>query len=210
MVLPYVEQTPLFDRFNFNVGPGDPANHVLAGTVLPVFRCPSETAHETFTFEIGRNCSKVKGPYVTWPMANYAMNWQQFELVGVDGAAKFAKVSDGLSNTIMLGERAVKHHIFGQSAILTACAVSADAWGYGAGGNVEISATVRCERISGPKEMGAPANDDLGQICLSSYHAGGAQVTLFDGHVQFIPLTIDQETLRRLADPRDGLPVGKF
>ncbi len=198
MVLPYVEQAALFDQFNFNLEPGKPANRLLAGTSLPGFRCPSEPADEMITFVVGRNCSRGPSPQVTWPMANYGLN----DLVG---GLEFAHVKDGLSNTIMHGERAVKHHVFGKSALLTACPVSADAWGYGAGGNVEMYGAVICADISGPKDM-----KYFDAICLSSYHRGGAQVNFVDGHVRLIPLFIAEETLQRLADPRDGQPVGDY
>jgi len=209
MVLPHVEQSGLYGRFNFKLEPADAANSVLAGTVLPVFRCPSETADETHTLWLMRNCSRKPGPTVTWPKANYGMN----ELVGGGRylhGVRFRDVSDGLSNTMTLGERAVKHHIMNKSAQLTACAVSADASGADALGNVDITTTVLCERISGPKDMGSWQNMGQDAICLSSYHPGGAQVVFFDGHVRFVPLTINQEILRRLADPQDDKIVGEF
>ncbi len=41
MLLPYLDLSPLYNRFNFNVTPGDPLNDVVTNTKVPVFLCPS-------------------------------------------------------------------------------------------------------------------------------------------------------------------------
>lgn len=193
MVLPHVEQTGLFDQFNFDLEPTDAANRTLAGTMLPVFRCPSEARAETATFTISRVSSRGCSPEVTWPMANYGLNH-------LLGETRFSDVQDGLSNTIMLGENTVSE----TGWVLFSLAVSTTAWGYWSDKNKETLAFVACTSVSWPKKK----NRDLWSLC--SYHPGGAQVTFFDGHVRLIPLTINEGTLLRLADPRDGEPVGDF
>jgi len=43
-----------------------------------------------------------------------------------------------------------------------------------------------------------------------SGHIGGCQAVLGDGSVRFLSENLSFETLRRLANPKDGLPVGDF
>jgi len=45
---------------------------------------------------------------------------------------------------------------------------------------------------------------------LTSYHTGGVQVALGDGSVRFITENMDLENLKRLATRDEGLPVGEF
>jgi prepilin-type N-terminal cleavage/methylation domain-containing protein/prepilin-type processing-associated H-X9-DG protein len=42
LVLPYLEQTPLFSKISFS-GPLDPANDAVAATVVPAYICPSDS-----------------------------------------------------------------------------------------------------------------------------------------------------------------------
>lgn len=43
LLLPYLEQQPLFDRYNFSIHFVDPANQAVTRTSLPVFECPEAT-----------------------------------------------------------------------------------------------------------------------------------------------------------------------
>ena len=48
------------------------------------------------------------------------------------------------------------------------------------------------------------------QFLHGTQRSGGAHFLMADGAVRFVSQNIDQETLRRLADPMDGQPVGEF
>jgi prepilin-type processing-associated H-X9-DG protein len=196
MVLPYAEQNGLYDQFDFGLEPTRTANRDLAGTVLPLFRCASETAVETVTFTV-RGCGAGTDTKVTWPVANYGLNYRIYDY-------RFAHVRDGLSNTILLGESPVFEGNWLGWPLLVSRAVSSNADGYTGSKDVISESGIHCYRIFRGNDK------NRNPFCLSSYHAGGAQVVFFDGHVRWIPVTIDQETLRRLADPQDGKPVGDF
>lgn len=198
MVLPFIEQTGLSDQFNFNLEPAHTANRDLAGTLLPVFRCPSEKAAMA-TFKIYAVQGSGINLEVTWPLANYGLN--DF----ADGY-RFAEVTDGLSNTIMAGENAVFDGMYyGLRPELFSLGVfAADVLGYSGDKGVMLSSVVHGFTIANPKD-----EKWLGYR-LSSYHPGGAQAAFFDGHVRLLPQTIDEETLERLMLPDDGEPVGDF
>lgn len=202
MILPYVEQAGLCDEFNFSLGPAENANRDFVGTALPVFRCPSERPAETVTFKVYAFEGYDDHPKVTWPLANYGMNWY------LSWGLRFAEVTDGLSNTILLGERAVFDGRCAGQKVLASLAVSAVAEGYGSGKDVSLGETVLgwyCNfSIADPRDKVWKGWQ------MSSYHPGGAEVVFCDGHVRFLPRTMDQETLERLAYYSDGQPVGDF
>src|SRR5262245_11258369 len=51
-LLPFVEQDNVFKQIRFDLDIGDPANAAIRVTVLPVFRCPSDSAQPTFTVDV--------------------------------------------------------------------------------------------------------------------------------------------------------------
>jgi prepilin-type N-terminal cleavage/methylation domain-containing protein/prepilin-type processing-associated H-X9-DG protein len=90
-LLPYVEQAPLYANLNTNtVAFG--ANAYTTGTVPPIYLCPADPAAST-----------VANPYFSgYARTNYLVSEQVS-----DGGSKYnlSVISDGLSNTIMVGER---------------------------------------------------------------------------------------------------------
>jgi len=119
----------------------------------------------------------------------------------------FAAVSDGLSNTIAVGE------------ILTT--QTDHSWNNGwlsfNGGNshmttiIPINVPVQedvgwCGTLSPPS---GPANWNL-SFGYKSRHSGGAQFVLGDGSVRFIRQTIDMKTYVYLGQRKDGQPVSDY
>jgi prepilin-type N-terminal cleavage/methylation domain-containing protein/prepilin-type processing-associated H-X9-DG protein len=90
-LLPYVEQAPLYATLNTtNVAFG--ANSYTTGFVPPTFLCPSDPA-----------ASNVANPYFSgYARTNYLVSEQVS-----DGGSQYNMnvITDGLSNTIMAGER---------------------------------------------------------------------------------------------------------
>jgi prepilin-type processing-associated H-X9-DG protein len=116
----------------------------------------------------------------------------------------FASISDGLSNTLLIGEKHVRRDGLG----LASNGDDAYYSGYNyntaqrsAGWYTDTGSTVHQN-----KPLMKPT-DAASTIRFGSWHTGVCNFVFCDGSVHSLPVNIDIETLRRLADRDDGLPV---
>ena len=109
MLLPLLEQGPLYRQFNFNVPVWDNANIAPRTKHLPVFLCPSDPVSEQQFVMMGGPPAEeyAAGCYV----ANFGppdLDANQEQRDGVfsrNSSTRFADVRDGLSQTLFVGER---------------------------------------------------------------------------------------------------------
>jgi Protein of unknown function (DUF1559) len=86
LILPYMEQQALYERYNFNEPWDGPNNRKLHNVIMKSYCCPSRSDKQPKT---ETNYVVVVGPQTMWPG---------------DKATKLTDVKDGTSNTIMLVE----------------------------------------------------------------------------------------------------------
>jgi prepilin-type N-terminal cleavage/methylation domain-containing protein len=125
-------------------------------------------------------------------------------------SAKFRDVSDGLTNTIFVGETTPlcsDHHRNGWFHFNAP-------WGVTSGG---VNWPIRnCEGdpVTPAANMPVPGcherNDHGYAQSFRSKHTGGAHVLLGDGGTLFVSENIDYLTLQKLGDRRDGEEIGDF
>jgi prepilin-type N-terminal cleavage/methylation domain-containing protein/prepilin-type processing-associated H-X9-DG protein len=101
-----VEQAPLASRINVSLGIGNSANASARIQTVPVFRCPSDATPATFT-TAGTAVEIAHANYV----GSFGNNDPEENLSAGNGMlyrnskVKIAHVTDGVSNTVMVGER---------------------------------------------------------------------------------------------------------
>jgi prepilin-type N-terminal cleavage/methylation domain-containing protein len=233
-LLPFVEQPALYQQFVLRTSTGafvsltDARNQAARATRLPLMLCPSDDFN-TEPFVEGANQS------VVWERGNYAanagslwfhdgglgMNWQGWYMpppnkewpltrgvMGPNISAKFAEITDGLSNTMLLGEIRTGLSSRDRRGIWAMGQVGASmlAWhGYGGDDNGPNPCNeladdfIECSEVQ--NSLGAQRLTTECMTCwtggidqqqaVRSKHPGGVLIALADGSVHFIANTIN-------------------
>jgi prepilin-type N-terminal cleavage/methylation domain-containing protein/prepilin-type processing-associated H-X9-DG protein len=222
-ILPYIEQTPLFDSITFDQesvfnanwavaggGAGTPGsrtalNIIACQTFLPVLRCPA--------FEGPRNM-KDWG-YENWPVdnrvpatyianasgtrttdtsaGNCAVDWaNENGIFFYLSKIKLTGITDGTSNTILVGET-LPDVTPGTGALESAAGARADHWYFG-GDDIDDGYDFS-EHLG---STGVPINSLL-EVAYGSRHPSGANFVFADGSVRFIGTSVSPATFTALG-----------
>jgi prepilin-type N-terminal cleavage/methylation domain-containing protein len=200
-ILPFVEQGPLYDRWDFRTSVL--GNRLVAETDIPLFYCPSRRSYVTnqaimfANWANGGNdyggclggCNGYHncGSHETWVVATGRRPLDSCRgIFGVQSARRIADVTDGTSNTIIVGE--VQRLDLG-----TDVTTSRDGWAVG-GVSTHFST---CS--DGCKGINAEHFEEPG-----SHHDNGALFATADGAVHYLSETIDTKVLRALGSMGEG------
>ena len=197
-LLPFMEGNNVANKIDWRIGIEDTIHKDVRETVVATFSCPSDPFDNTF--EIGEESAShthnvdegVKLFRVS--KSNYIAMFGTFELEDSpyrgDGMyygnskTKFRDVTDGLSNTLMVGERS------GQ--------LGGSLWQ----GNIPEAAEANA-RIVGVADH--VPNSTAGHFeDFRSYHTGGANFLRADCSVQWLPQTINEEVYKAMATRSGG------
>jgi prepilin-type N-terminal cleavage/methylation domain-containing protein len=227
MVLPYMEQNNLYNTLIFResgVGNWDSgsANTIACETVVSTFRCPSMPLPEHMDYNgiTRRVPSSYRGnagsdissdDTSTRPVPNT----KSLEMIDLDGIfyacskTRFADVTDGLSNTIFIGEshtdpdfvkdgQGMDFWIIG-SPQADPCACN------GGTGGTEFTEAVGSTFVQLNAQIKAPGvSGQLMELSFGSYHVGGAMMMMGDGSISFVSDTIDATVFRALGSRNMG------
>lgn len=138
----------------------------------------------------------------------------------VNGATRFRDVTDGLSSTLMLGERAYEYPGITAAGVPTQNKSLAATMFMQGAGTLKASesnpsywqATASlgtCSDVQPPNRKSPGAQEWIRSV-FSSNHAGGAQFCLGDGSVRFISENINGTTYGRLGNMNYGSIPGEF
>ena len=209
MILPELDQGPLFDRLDFHQSPAAPVNDIARRTMLPVFRAASDPSIDRWDLEDEANPGTI---LATLPTANFVANWGTTELHECEGLAigntcrgngvffhnsaiRFQDMRDGSSNTFLVGERKTDTS---QSPPWHSTWVGVIA------GGEEAFARILAVADHTPNHPSAHLED------FSSYHPGGVHFLFGDGRVRFISENIDLGLYQALATRANNEAVGEY
>ncbi len=215
-LLPYLEQDPLHKRINFQLDIRDPANAFARVQRLPLMLCPSDTPRSP-TFTVGDDsgaalCEVAFGNYVgvgaVHEVSGYPDTGGGPEYQGCllrNSMVRVTDITDGSSNTVLVGERASK-----QSPQTT--------W-VGAVTEAGVPPLVPAYDTEGPPVLvltnaGTAAdarvpNNPLGHVeDTNSRHTGGVNFLLADGSVRAINSGIRPAVWSALATRAGGETYG--
>jgi prepilin-type N-terminal cleavage/methylation domain-containing protein len=211
IIMPYLEQGNLFSKWVLTANYYSQAADVRTQNV-PVYFCPTRRAAGggsgvTVSTAGDVNQSDPAGPHVPGACGDYAastgtpagtgdyytgMNGTD-ENTSANGpfwykgkSLNFQSVSDGLSNTVFVGEKHIPNFQFGKGV---------------------DSSIYNGDHGSSFKKLGtgaALARGPTGSGQFGSYHPGICQFVLGDGSVRALAVSIDVTNLDRLANRKDG------
>ncbi len=212
LLLPYLEQVNLYNQWQIPLSYYQQTDSARQ-TAVSVFFCPTRRGP---TSPPGLSISGDQfddppplGPQTPGALGDYAacIGTQSTDGVDAPGVANgsfrclglppvsFATITDGLSNTFLVGEKHVPQGYFGQGP--WDCSLY--------NGDYPLCSC----RSAGPYTPLAQSPTDLNGN-FGSYHPGVCQFLLADGSVRPVSNTTDPNTLGLLANPADGLPVPDY
>ena len=257
MLLPYMDQTPLYNSINFQIpmgfgsitggivtnsaSGGTPYTAaqnfaIISSTVIPTFMCPSTPRNgntnvylnDWWVSSIGTQFYNAGGAsdYMAPDIGGgLHMGKSSDTMIDADQGSnlglRLAKVTDGLSNTVMVVETANRANQWsmgvqlgtsnqsGQSDSNGNPALGGDAWNDWQMG-VNIIRAVTPGSRNGARSNGQCTINCNNQFNMYSFHSGGAHVVLGDGSVRFLSQNIAALTVYNLLCINDGNPLGDF
>jgi prepilin-type N-terminal cleavage/methylation domain-containing protein/prepilin-type processing-associated H-X9-DG protein len=189
MVLPFVEQNAMYKQINFELGTGLGGNLSLIATPIPMFRCPSEIGTDSI------HCVPSSDPPYQLASGNYCGSEG---ILSSMSSVRMAQITDGTSQTLLLGERLVQPG--GPTSL-----PFTSAWC----GQVAFAAEYDLRSV--PYLLPDPSHPINGSpndpLCFGSRHPQGANFVFADGSCSFLNNSIDSQVFAALGTPDGGETV---
>lgn len=205
LVLPYIEQQPVYALYNFSRGWDDPANQPAVSARIKLFICPSAPSDRD-----NRRGDLVFGLCDYSPIFDVdprliAMGlldpWRGNPLgvISYQQGARLADVEDGLSNTILIAEDAGRPLLYqaGQHVGTTDVAGWASA-------NALIPINLDGFSHDGVTQWGPCAVNCTNVHEVYSFHTRGANSVFADGHIQFLRSSLSIKIMAALVTRAGG------
>ncbi|WP_437223305.1 DUF1559 domain-containing protein [Planctomicrobium sp. SH661] len=233
LILPFVEQQALYNQLNFSYSNSNTTaagnnRALLQNRQMPFQKCPSNPqagilgSYDPFTLQHGASYIVCAGPKAYMEVntdctiaanpsyctgSGVTTKSGMFGMGNLDSgySCKVRDVTDGLSNTLMIGEVLPQQN-----------------WYYGMWG-VNALAFVTSNKINSPRRYMLNAIDTpwytgcgtayeclAKNIGMSSEHTGGSHALRGDGSVVFVSENIDFATFNYLGNKSDGQVVGAY
>ncbi len=239
-LLPYFDQAPLFNGIDFSnaavtsvhaqVVGGKPVREYL----MPMLQCPSDNYTpasnaagfngSNYAISIGASFMDSAGACPAYDhstfsaAAGYAFYGYSNDMNQISGpfsylsaASRLRDITDGLSNTILMGE--IRPHCGTEE-----WRIYPSNWASPSPFYYATTAPINFQTCPG-EGLGNDGTPSRNCNSRNSYntgsgfksrHVGGAHFVLGDGTVRFLSENIDLPTYHRLGDRRDGQVVGEF
>ncbi len=192
MILPGIDQSPIYSSIDFGQGTAVGSNLTVIGQSLAIWRCPSEISSERLQIT----------PW-SYPQFNLASG----NYCGVESILRemshcqMANITDGVSQTLFLGERRVQPGDDGGLVFTSAwCGQVAfvDEYEYR---SIPHLPTSRLFTIN---------QSATNPLCFGSRHIGGANFVFGDGSVRFLSQSLDAAVLEALGTASGNDTVGSL
>lgn len=239
MLLPYIDQAPLYNKYNFettaqawnsqanaaaaaatiNVDPVTSGNAAVVKTILPAFLCPSDPGTKRIA-DVGTNYgispanTGSGGAKTSYDFS--AVSWATGACENWAGTNQATRFMFGDSSRCRISDvtDGTSNTVAMAEMTLTICNGRANAWGYRGWvmPGLNLASTV-------PNLWEYPASASCVPLMVGrlgswgrtgSLHTGGLHILMGDGSVRFLSENVSATTRSRLAYIADGNPLGEF
>ncbi|RLS35937.1 MAG: DUF1559 domain-containing protein [Planctomycetota bacterium] len=249
--LPYMDQAPLYNLYNANVPWYDPTNDQATTTILSTVRCPSAVSGASLPSSALYTAitNSLRSDTPAWGVSDYGSvnavrnglnvasggtSWAPLKekdggLGRGPNGVRLAQISDGLSNTMLVGEDAGRPSLYikqkpamnPKSGAVSGTPWTKDGWGWADinnGFSLDGSAENGINNDTSSSGVVTNSSGAIGKCYINcsndsemySFHTGGSHVLMGDGAVRFLSANIDGQTLVALGTRDGGEVVGEF
>jgi prepilin-type N-terminal cleavage/methylation domain-containing protein/prepilin-type processing-associated H-X9-DG protein len=221
-ILPYMEESALYESIDLKLSITDPKNAAPRITSIPLYICPSEDNGEP-TFEASKRASALdsgvkicevaaasyvgigasegndidwEGSDTDWQNSNFDWSSAWNGVLYPNSKVRFAEISDGTSKTFAVSERARQHgQVTWTGAVPNASVVTNDPTSEY---EMDDSSALTLGYVWGETKPGE-SDGAWSSSQMTSLHGVGANFAFCDGHVSFITPSIDLKAYKALA-----------
>lgn len=254
-MLPYLDQAPLYNMYNLTLawGSSDPTQRTVVSTKLNVLVCPSNpkggqldgdpdpttnggawtmTVNASADYALSKGVDRGITPYVTLTLPGLftdptsSSNQYYAGMFPQNYNARFADVTDGLSNTIAMHESAGRPFLFRKGRQVgspPSNRVNGGGWARPASEVLVTGQRADGSALFGTTPFNATNGHDVGGESYPSgafgvqstgqpysFHIGGAHFLMGDGAVRFISENIAMNTFIGLVTVNGAEIIGEF
>jgi hypothetical protein len=190
-ILPYIEGQ---NTWNGGSATNDEDRvRVAMGTPNPLFFCPARRGPQVVTFQFP---GFFNDKSIVCALGDYAAsNWELTGVVQQYLPTRIAENTDGLSNTLLLGDRRLNLRFLGQIQ-------TDDDTGYASGWDQDI---MRRTDVPPLPDYFAPTGN--GDLRFGGSHTGVFCIALADGSVRSLSYSVDPTIFKNLGNKSDGQVV---
>lgn len=210
MLMPQLDQSPVFQLIDFSSGIESATNATIRLKTFPVFLCPSDDASDQWPAKSYNPSTGVPLNIICNVASSNYVGMYGISEPGVDGEGVFfrnsnialADITDGLSQTIVIGERS---HRLGE-ATWTGSVTGAMLAGDPSDGVGQIVPEHGSGMVLGHAGEGHSPGDprsDANQF-YSRHSGGGVHFLFADGHVSFLSRSFDYNAYLALSTRAGG------
>jgi len=218
-ILPHLDQSSMYNLYNFQAGNSNPANQQVVSQRITVYLCPTAI----FPRPVPNGCTSIAGtnldanrapgtyavctgtgdPWGPWPGNPTAPPCNGAIVPTQSGITRMRDLVDGSSNTLLVGESDwnLPDYLYTSGSCM-----GEKRWGFTYWASpYPLSTAFTVMPPFNPKSGGSAVLSRF-----RSDHAGGVHFVLGDGRVRFVSENIDQGTLNALATRAGGEVAGEF